>query len=426
MTRRWGRRAAAFAVALVAVAAVGQEPAARPPIDAPELAQLGSFAVGVARLEFVQPRQLMPQMTGDRPATADRRLPLLIWYPAAASGGGITYHTALSGADAVDVPFDVPGIATVAARAAPGRFPLVILAHGYGNTPETLSWLGENLASKGYVVVAPAFRDPPISIRTAAARATPIARRPLDIAFVAAEAQRRARADEGIFATADAARTALIGYSMGGYGVLSAAGAPLDPGLGSLTQGVLVRDGPAVRDVKAVVAISPASRFGEVPAWRGGTVAAVTAPTLYIVGSQDRAVGYDAVRSLFAGQMHAPRYLLTFREAGHSIALIGAPAAMRRQFWDMDWFEDAVWRKDRLLPVEAHFITAFLDRYVKGEAGKAAYLDGLVPDSEAGRWPAAPVGRVADYSPGAPAATTWRGFQPGRAAGMTFAALAPR
>ncbi|MFZ8305244.1 hypothetical protein ACO1K3_14010, partial [Staphylococcus aureus] len=85
------------------------------------------------------------------------------------------------------------------------------------------SWLGENLASKGYVVVTPAFRDPPISLRTAAARAGPIARRPLDIAFVTGEAQRRARAGEGIFASADAARTALIGYSMGGYGVLTAA-----------------------------------------------------------------------------------------------------------------------------------------------------------------------------------------------------------
>lgn len=426
MTRRWPWWGLTAVLALIAGAAVAQEPAARPPVDAPELARLGSFAVGVTRVELVQPRQSMPQLAADRPAIADRHLPLLIWYPAASTGPSITYHTAMSGSDAVDVPFDVPGLAIEEARVAPGRFPLVILAHGYGNTPEALSWLGENLASKGYVVVAPAFRDPPISVRTPAARATPIARRPLDIAFVTTEVQRRARAGNGIFAAADAERTALIGYSMGGYGVLSAAGAPLDPALAGLTQGVLGQAAPIVPNVRAVVAISPASRFGEVPAWRGGTVAAVTAPTLYIVGSQDRAVGYEAVRGLFTGQVHAPRYLLTFREAGHSIALIGAPAAMRRNFWDMDWFEDAVWRKDRLLPVEAHFITAFLDRYVKGEAGKAAYLDRLVPDSNAGRWPAAPVGRVADYSPGAPAATTWRGFQPGRATGMTFEALAPQ
>jgi hypothetical protein len=93
---------------------------------------------------------------------------------------------------------------------------------------------------------------------------------------------------------------------------------------------------------------------------------------------------------------------------------------MRRRFWDMDWMEDAVWRKDRLLPIQTHFITAFLDRYVKGEAGKAAYLDGLVEESNDGRWPDAPVGRVTQFSPGAPAATVWKGFQPGRVTGMRF------
>ena len=95
---------------------------------------------------------------------------------------------------------------------------------------------------------------------------------------------------------------------------------------------------------------------------------------------------------------------------------------MRRTFWDQDWFEDSVWRKDRLLPIEAHFITAFLDRYVKDDASKAAYLDGLVPDSDGGKWPNAPVGRYGGYSPGAPTVTVWKGFQPSRALGMMFEA----
>ncbi|WP_447415128.1 alpha/beta hydrolase, partial [Clostridium perfringens] len=81
----------------------------------------------------------------------------------------------------------IPGLATPGVRVAAGRFPLIILAHGGSNTPEVMSWLGENLASKGYVVVAPAFGDPPISLRTLASMAGPLARRPLDIVFVAAE-----------------------------------------------------------------------------------------------------------------------------------------------------------------------------------------------------------------------------------------------
>ena len=411
---------------------------ARPPVDAPALARLGMHPVGLARVELVQPAQADPLQGTDRPLVTARRLPTLVWYPAARAGVGTTYHAAMSGADGRDVPFTLAGIATPDTRAAAGRFPLVILAHGYGNAPEALAWLGENLASKGYVVVAPAFGDPPISIRTAAARSGPITRRPLDIAFVAAEAQRRAARRDGVFAAADASRTVLIGYSMGGYGVLTAAGAPLNPQMGSLSRGILTDYAAGgtraaslkVANVKAVVAIAPASRFGEVPAWSptgaGAGVSTITAPTLFIAGDHDRAVGYNAVRDLFARERRARRYLLTFKGAGHSIALAGAPAEMRDTFWDMDWFEDAVWRKDRLLPIQTHFITAFLDRFAKGETAKATYLDGLVKDADAGSWPDAPVGRYPGYSPGAPAVSVWKGFQPSRATGLRFEAESAR
>lgn len=406
-----------------------QQAPASPSVDAPELAALGSYGIGVADLEFIDKGRADPLQGADVPRVADRHISVKLWYPAAAKGGGTRYRTGLPGETGSDVPFEVPGLATPGAAVAKGRFPLVILAHGYSNTPEVLSWLGENLASKGYVVLAPAFRDPPITIRTPAARAGPLTSRPLDIAFVAAEAQRRAKAGEGLLAAADGARTALIGYSMGGYGVLTAAGAPLDPGLGGATRGVLApfvagglkADTLKVADVKAVVAISPASNLYGTPLWAAPGVAAIRAPTLFIVGSQDHVVGYaTGVRRLFDQEVHAPRYLLTFREAAHSIALIGAPPAMRESFWDLDWFEDAVWRKDRLMAVQAHFITAFLDRNVKGEAAKSSYLDGLVPNSNDGKWPNAPTGRYAGFSPGAPASTIWKGFQPSRVSGMNF------
>ncbi|HUD29935.1 MAG TPA: dienelactone hydrolase [Novosphingobium sp.] len=406
-----------------------ENPPAVPAPDGPQLAALGSHPIGVTTVELVQPRQLDPLQGTDRPAVADRHLTLKVWYPAEARGSGTTYNTALPGEDGSDVPFTVPGLATPGGKAAKGRYPLVILAHGYSNTPEVLSWLGENLASKGYLVAAPAFRDPPISIRTAAARAAPLARRPLDIAFVAAEAARLAKRGEGVFASADVSRTVLVGYSMGGYGVLTAAGAPLDPAMAGATRDILkpyVSGGAKagelkVPNLKAVVAIAPAGGAPNLKPWTAAGVSPITAPTLYIVGSQDKAVGYDpGVRSLFERQVHAPRYLLTFREAGHSIALVGAPPEARAKFWDFEWFEDAVWRKDRLMAVQAHFITAFLDRYVKGDAAKAAYIDGLVVNSDEGKWPDAPGGRHAGYSPGAPAASLWKGFQPNKAAGMSL------
>ncbi|MGN8000723.1 alpha/beta hydrolase family protein [Sphingomonas sp. 22176] len=428
-----GRNRIAAAICAAAIFSFGegraQQAPASPSVDAPELASLGSYGIGVADLDFLDKGRADPLQGADKPAIVDRHIPIKLWYPAAAKGAGTRYRTALPGEKGSDVPFEVPGLATLGAAAAKGRFPLVILAHGYSNTPEVLSWLGENLASKGYVVVAPAFRDPSITIRTPAARAGPLTSRPLDIAFVAAEAQRRAKAGQGLFAAADAARTALIGYSMGGYGVLTAAGAPLDPAVAGATRGALApyvagaekADSLKVADLKAVVAISPASNLYGTPLWAAPGVAAIRAPTLFVVGSQDHVVGYDpGVRTLFEQEVRAPRYLLTFREAAHSIALIGAPPAMRDSFWDLDWFEDAVWRKDRLMAVQAHFITAFLDQYVKGEEAKAAYIDGLVPNSNDGKWPGAPGGRYAGFSPGAPASTIWKGFQPSRISGMNF------
>nr|WP_208408530.1 dienelactone hydrolase [Sphingomonas vulcanisoli] len=411
------------------VAVTAQEAPARPAVDSPQLAALGPFPIGVADVEFVQPGQANPAYGTDKPEVSDRHLTTKVWYPAANPGPGTTYHSSMTGETGAEIPFTVPGIATPAAPAAKGSFPLIILAHGYGNVPEALSWLGENLATKGYVVVAPAFRDPPISIRTVQAMSGPVTRRPLDIVFLAAEAQRRARTGQAPFASADPTHTALIGYSMGGYGVLTAAGAPLDPALASMTRGTLapyVKDGAKqgdirIADLKAVVAISPPKLVRGINMWAEPGVGTIHTPTLFIVGSQDHVVGYDpGVRSLFDEEVHAPRYLLTFQEAGHSIALIGAPPEMRATFWNEDWFEDPVWRKDRLLPIQAHFITAFLDRYVKGEADKATYIDGLVPDARDGKWADAPTGRYAGFSPGAPASTIWKGFQPSRIGGLMF------
>ena len=409
-------------------------PQSIPAPDAPELSKLGEYAVGTDSLEFIQQDQTLLVLGKDAPVVGSRNLRVRLWYPAETSDSGIIYHTALPGADNLDVPFDVEGVASGGAQPASGSFPLIILAHGFSNTPEVLSWLGENIASKGYFVVAPAFDDPPINIRTAESTAIPLSRRPLDIAFVAREVRDRQAAKGSIFESADVSRTALIGYSMGGYGVLTSAGAPLDPIVINKTKGVLSPyvSGAAraaelvVPDLKAVVAIAPPGGIEGRSNWVSQGVAAITVPTMYIVGEQDHAVGYNpGVRSLFEGQSYASRYLLSFLGAGHSIALIGAPESMRESFYNIEWFEDAVWRKDRLLAIQNHFITAFLDSQVKGDADSLSYIDGLTVESNDGVWPNPPIGRFAGYSPGGDEITVWKGFQKGKATGMTFEHLLP-
>jgi predicted dienelactone hydrolase len=411
---------AAGAVLLAGLpSAAAEPPPARPGVDAPALAALGPYGVGLATQEMDQ---------------AGRKLAVRVWYPARAGAGpAVTYHSALMGETGhPDAAFSIQGIAVAGAPAAPGRFPLVILAHGFNNTPEVLAWLAENLATKGYVVAAPAFRDPPKFDGPSAMFA--FAHRPIDVADIVAEAQRHAAAGEAPFAGADPDRTALIGYSMGGYGVVVAAGAPLDPGLAKATGGLMApyvaggakADTLKAAHLKAVVAISPASRLGKLSMFAPNAMAAIHVPTFFIVGSQDHVVGYDpGVRTLFEAETNAPRYLLTLREAGHDIALAPAPAEMRDSLWNQDWFEDPVWAKRRLIGIEAHFITAFLDRYVKGDVGKASYIDGLVPNSDDGVW-ANPPASYGAFSPGPPAATLWKGFQPLHAAGMMLEFKAAR
>ena len=157
----------------------------------------------------------------------DRRLAVDVWYPADITGDArpVTYEGSLTAEPpAPPTRFTRPGIAVRDAKRAAGRFPLVIVSHGYDNESVLLSWLTENLASKGYVVAAIRHRDPAITER--AKFSEPLLRRPLDIAFVAKSLQGTLADANGI----DASRVALIGYSMGGFGVLTAAGGELDPG----------------------------------------------------------------------------------------------------------------------------------------------------------------------------------------------------
>ncbi|MFO1467581.1 MAG: hypothetical protein U1F35_14270 [Steroidobacteraceae bacterium] len=402
-------------------------------VDAPELAPPGALAVGVKTMRLVQTRQpdvLAPQTDGSF-ALRDRLLQVDVWYPATPTGRrrtrgarGILYEAELPREPpAPPARFGIPGVARRDAPVMPGAFPLVIVSHGYSNATVVMSWLTENLASKGYVVASIRHEDPAITDRTKFAAL--LLRRPLDIGFVAARLQSDLAAGLHI----DPSRTALIGYSMGGYGVLTAAGASLDPqgGPAKVPGGLMLpylRGGAEesrvhVDHVRAVVALAPAG--GALKAWGESGLADLRAPLLLIAGDQDHTVNYaTGARAFFDAARNTTRYLLTFKEGGHAIGLDPVPEAMRAKLWDQDWFEDPVWRKDRITAIEAHFITAFLDRYVKSDESKASYLE-LAPESDAGVWPAATPAPAYDaYSPGSGDVTVWKGFQRNHATGLSW------
>ena len=425
---------AGFALVLAVPVHADPRPPSQPTIDAPELARLGPYAVGLKRFELIQAAQVdltqIDLKSGQAPV-ADRVLPISLWYPAKASGGApVTYAATLppEKADQPPVVVSAAGVAVLDAPALAGqRFPLVILSHGYSGAPEAMTWLAENLASKGYVVAAIAHRDPPYG--DPRGFAGPVLRRPLDQAFVAQTLQAWARGGDPRAAQIDPDRVVLIGYSMGGYGVLTQAVGGFDPAgspahllparyIAPYLPGGDQRAAAHIEGVKAVVAISPFTGPAGAPAFSAEALAQARAPILIIAGDQDETVGFARIKAAFQGLVHAPRRLLVLREAGHSIGMNPAVAADYDRLWDLDWFEDPVWRKDRVIGVSLHMITAFLDLNVKGDTAKAAYLDPVQPVSDAAVWPEAKAGAYGAYSDGAAPVTVWKGFQRVHSAGL--------
>jgi predicted dienelactone hydrolase len=423
---------------LVVFQARAEGPPSVPGIDAPELARLGQYAVGVRTLSLVQRDQpdllAMDSGSGVVPEH-DRKLTVDLWYPAgpaAAASRTETYSGSLpSEPPAAPATFTVPGIAVRDARPAGGGYPLVVVSHGYSNATAALTWLTENLASKGYVVAAIRHEDPPLT--DTSKFPVVLLRRPLDIAFVTGMLQESLAAEHLI----DPTKTALVGYSMGGYGVLTAAGATLEPAgpvammvpgklLVPYVRGARESNAVTVKSLKAVVAISPAGG-GALAAWGKEGLKDIQAPLLLIAGDQDRTVDYTTgARAIFDAATHSTRYLLTFKQAGHAIGLNAVPAAMRARLWDQDWFEDPVWRKDRISAINAHFITAFLDRYVKADTSRAAYLAPRTQNSDDGVWPAQSSLPYGAFSPSDANITVWKGFQRNHAGGMQLLSASPQ
>ncbi len=424
MKRAW-MILAPFLIALPSLA----RPPSIPGADAPELAAMGTDGVGFRTITLVhqgQPDfQAVDAKTGVVPLR-DRELVVDIWYPANISKGAkpVTYRGTLWGEPPhPPAAFTQEGLAVRDAKPVGRAHPLVVLSHGYSNAPAMFTWLTENLASKGYVVAGIHHEDPDPYTVSADKRAAPNYDRPEDIAYVAAQL----RATLG--AQIDPAQVALIGYSQGGYGVLTAGGASLDPegpNMALVAGGWLTKHARGTRGageivvpgVKAIVALAPA---GGLPrsAWGAEGLAAITAPLLLIQGDADPTVDYKTgALAVFTSAVHSDRYLLTYKQAGHNVALNPAPAQMRSSAWDRDWFEDPIWRPDRLNAINLHFITAFLAVHLRGEAGRAAYLNMPIAESDAGEWKAPDGTPWGAYSPGGDGVTLWQGFQRRHARGM--------
>lgn len=326
-------------------------------LDAPMFAGSGDHAVGVTTRRMVNPGQVdlsLPEMPRyDRPLTVE------IWYPAE-SAAPTPYQTVLR--DGV-TPIVLHGQAARDAAPLAGDFPLVILSHGYPGDRLLMVHLGESLASRGYLVAGIEHRDSTYADK--GAFVSTLVNRPLDTRFVA----------DHLGAT----EYAIIGYSMGGYGALVAAGAGVSE-MQDLPYGQahLPHDPVVDPRLKAIIPIGPWG--GKHGVWAGAALARAKVPALILAGSADEVSGYaDGMRFIF-DHYGAPVHLITFDGAGHNAA---APYPAPEQaftisphldFLPAEHYADPVWDSVRMNGIAQHFAHVFLAQHLRG-ADMSAYLN---------------------------------------------------
>lgn len=400
--------------------------------SAPELAAFGPLDIGVRTLTATDKNRpdVLNTKEGGPIARYDRTLTLEAWYPATLAPGQ------KAGGEYRVITRDGTTMATLHGKAVrdaavmKGTYPLVIISHGYPGNRFLMSHIGENLASKGFVAVSIDHKDSTYDDQKAFA--STLYNRTFDQVFVLNEIDRLSKTGSGSFLSGlvDASRTAIIGYSMGGYGVVNTIGGGYSAASVSFSSSppnkMLAERGAAnpeyqkARDprIKAAIAIGPWGM--QAGYWDAEGLQGIRTPLMIVAGSADETSGYEkGPRAIYQAAINADRYLLTYINANHNAAApIPAPAEVFGTPNSFSHYADAVWDTARMNNIFNHFATAFLSVQLKGEPDKQAYLD-VVPNGKDGVW-----GMDRDRKAG-PNHTYWKGFKRSTAVGLMLEHAGP-
>jgi predicted dienelactone hydrolase len=308
------------------------------------------------------------------------------------------------------------------------QYPLVSTSHGYPGNLYLMSHLAENIASKGYVVVSIDHTDS--TYRTQAAFGSTLLNRPIDQLFTLDQIQLNSK-DNSFFLynLVSTQNTALIGFSMGGYGAVISAGGGVTQqavdfpwSLPEQALGIYQKQQFPDPRLKTVIAFTLwGMNYG---VWDKTTLKGVKVPMFFIAGSVDDVSDYEkGVRTIWQGTTNVDRALLTFNNANHG-AGAPMPAPDESNVYDealglhiSEHYIDAVWDTVRMNNISQHFVTAWLEKYLKDNVDMDNYLD-LVTNLNDGIWSKDEKGTPkADHN-------HWAGFKNRTAKGFRFEKLA--
>lgn len=293
----------------------------------PQTSDSPTFKVGVAS------RSVLPPEPYNWRGAATHALLGAVWYPAESNADAKPQLIPPFGTAIFEA---APAAANAKLAASPAKFPLILLSHGTGGTPQSLAWFATALASRGYIVVG--VNHPgnnAIEPHTVEGfmlwweRAKDMSTL-LDAML----------ADKEFGARIDTQRIGAAGFSLGGYTVIELAGGitasrhfieacraaagqtsckapPEFPDLAAKTEALAAADptfaeairadGASHRDprIRAVFAIAPA--LG--PAVTAESLKAIAIPVAIVAGEQDSIVPIDASARYYAAEI--PRAELT-------------------------------------------------------------------------------------------------------------------
>lgn len=402
--------------------------------DAPALARFGEYDIGVRTLKLTDRNRpdILNTPEGGETMTYDRRLIVEVWYPALLAEGqqpGGEY-TATTRNLAITATLRGRAVRDAAALTSAGAMPLIIVSHGYPGNRHLMSHLGENLASKGYVVVAIDHGDS--TYENWQPFASTLYNRPLDQLFVLDQMATISNDDSSFLSgMVDAEHTGIVGYSMGGYGLINNLGGGFSDLLVTHERAPVnalafrhAAANPKFREnldsrIKAGFAVAPWGMADGI--WNPDDLKGVEVPTFYLAGSVDTTAGYeDGIRAIFKSATKSDRYLLTYVNAGHNA---GAPIPVPVEILSSDdqsgasHYTDPVWDSVRMNNIMDHFATAFFDYELKGNKESLAYLR-LVPNSQDGVY-------SVENEQETDAHTYWKGFAKDTARGLVLEHLGP-
>jgi len=355
----------------------------------PSLSEKGNYDVGVKTVEAAYPVKVK-DIAGNE---VERSLTLEVWYPAASSAQKTTYINETRSGQVFEVQADASRDAPIAN--ADTNFPVIVISHGYTGYRTLMFYLGEHLASHGYVVAAidhtdSTNKDVNFAENPYSGFPSTLLNRSRDQVFTLNSISENTFFKESV----DASKAGVIGYSMGGYGAVSTVGgcyAFNDQTAATFT---------GTQDPKAVALIKEAlntcaggmSRSVEtLPAWKAALALApwggqhqlfdvqslnnIKVPVLYVAGDNDDISGYDGIKWLFDNTGSKASKLLTVKNARHNVAPHPAPKEAYGSEFDLGSYIEPAWEVQKLNAINEHFALALMNCHVKALSEYCGYLN---------------------------------------------------